>query len=68
MSFLLKEQVGMVAIALLNGFFVYPHLKNSYRQFYSLRLPQGDPTHFVSRQTLAPISLIDTRRLSWTWK
>jgi hypothetical protein len=49
MSFLLKEQVGIIAIALLNGIFVYPSVKSAHRKFYSLKLPQGDPTHFVCR-------------------
>jgi hypothetical protein len=47
MSFLLKEQVGIITIALLNGIFVYPSVKSTYRKFYSLKIPQGDPTHFV---------------------
>jgi hypothetical protein len=48
MSFRLKESVGVCAIALLNGYFVYPKAKHLYRTYYSLALPAGDPTHFVS--------------------
>jgi len=48
MSFRLKESVGVCAIALLNGYFVYPKIKQIYRSYYSLKLPPGDPTHFVS--------------------
>ena len=48
MSFRLKESVGVCAIALLNGYFVYPRVKQLYRSHYSLRLLPGDPTHYVS--------------------
>ena len=36
----------MVAIALFNGYFVYPHIKKHYRTYHSIVLPKGDPTHF----------------------
>ena len=48
MSYLLKEKVGFIGIALVNGLFVYPKLKQMHRDFYSIPLHPEDPTHFVS--------------------
>ena len=48
MSFALQESLGIAVIAIVNGIYVYPHVKNAYRKYYSLKLPAGDPTHFVS--------------------
>jgi hypothetical protein len=47
MSFLLKEQVGMLGIALFNGIFVIPSVRRYYRQATSLRLQKEDPSHYV---------------------
>jgi len=56
MSFKLKESVGVCAIALLNGYFVYPKVKHIYRSYNSLKLLEGDPTHFVSANIRLEIS------------
>ena len=66
MSFRLKESVGVCAIALLNGYFVYPRVKQIYRSHYSLRLPQGDPSHFVSLVYFCQLGNLDFYGLrSW---
>ena len=59
MSFRLKESVGVCAIALLNGYFVYPRVKKLYRSHYSLRLLPGDPTHFVSINSANELARLD---------
>ena len=51
MSFLVKEQAGVVAIAVFNVLFIYPEIKRLYRKFYSLVLHPQDPSHYVSSRT-----------------
>lgn len=40
----MREQLGICAIALFNGIFMYPYLKKTYRRLYTLN---ADATHFV---------------------
>ena len=40
----------MIAIALVNGLYVYPEMKKIYQRRYSVKMHEGDPTHYVSRQ------------------
>ena len=49
MSFAFKQHAGVFGIAIFNGIFVYPYLKRYYRNFYSMNLQAGDPTHYVSK-------------------
>ena len=49
MSHTFRQHAGVFGIAIFNGIFVYPYVKNFYRKYYSVRLQAGDPTHYVSR-------------------
>jgi cyclophilin family peptidyl-prolyl cis-trans isomerase len=44
MSSAAKEQSIILAVALFNGFFVYPYIKKAYRSYYTLR---ATPTHYA---------------------
>ena len=48
MSHAFRQQAGIFTIAICNGIFVYPYLKQYYRKYYSVKLQPGDPTHYVS--------------------
>ena len=45
MSFVFKEQVAILGVAVFNGIFIYPLIKKAYRNFYTIR---AKPTHYVS--------------------
>ena len=47
MSYAFRQHAGIFGIALFNGFFVYPYIKQTYRRFYSVQLQPGDPTHYA---------------------
>jgi len=49
MSYAFRQHAGVFGIAIFNGYFVYPYVKNFYRKYYSVRLQPGDPTHYVSQ-------------------
>ena len=51
MSFEFRKQAGLIAIALVNGLYVYPEMKRIYQRRYSVKMHDGDPTHYVSVQT-----------------
>ena len=45
MSFAVKEQTAILAVAFFNGIFIYPYLKKAYRYYYSVH---ATSTHFVN--------------------
>ncbi len=44
MAFAIKEQLGICAIAMFNGFFIYPYIKRAYRKIYTV---DAKATHYV---------------------
>ena len=46
MDLKLKQQLGVMGIALINSVWIYPTIKTYYRRFNALPLQDGDPTHY----------------------